>query len=160
MPTIETKTSQSGIVTDANGQRHIPSSQRADGTTRREIKIRPGYKPPEDVELYRNRTGQTLRSRGKGAVPGAEAADDSSTSRFSTAASSKNAKRREARRKTKAPDDLEATDDAFETEEQSKAKPSSQDSQGAREKLSNPSQSSQSILRRRRRRRSSDLERS
>lgn len=123
MPVTEGQTSQSGIVTDANGQRHIPSSQRADGTTRREIKIRPGYKPPEDVEVYRNRTAQSSRSRGKGAVPGAEAVDDSSTSKPSTTASNKNAKRREARRKTKALDDAEAAEDTVKTDERSKITP-------------------------------------
>ncbi|KAG5456564.1 MAG: hypothetical protein BJ554DRAFT_3660 [Olpidium bornovanus] len=53
--------SPSGIVTRQNGGpggttagRVIPQSRRADGTLRREIRIRDGYTPPEDVEKYAN----------------------------------------------------------------------------------------------------------
>ncbi|KAI5861821.1 hypothetical protein GGS23DRAFT_133014 [Durotheca rogersii] len=97
--------STSGIVTDENsGERHIPESVRADGTTRKAIKIRPGYRPPEDVELYKNRTAESFRNRGKGGgVPGAEGLRDAKPAQHAaeSAASSKNAKRREARRKAK-----------------------------------------------------------
>ncbi|KUI56533.1 Partner of Y14 and mago [Cytospora mali] len=89
-----------GIVTDENsGQRQIPESVRADGSTRKAIKIRPGYRPPEDVEVYKNRTAETFRSRYKGGVIGAEAAADPAET---SAAANKNAKRREARKKAKA----------------------------------------------------------
>ena len=99
-----TKPSTSGIVTDeASGERHIPESQRADGTTRKAIKIRPGYRPPEDVEVYKNRTAETFRNRGKGGIPGAEGLkDQQQKTETSSAASNKNAKRREARKKAKA----------------------------------------------------------
>ncbi|CAK7267173.1 hypothetical protein SEPCBS57363_002464 [Sporothrix epigloea] len=117
-----------GIITDEAGVRHIPESTRADGSTRRAIRIRPGYQPPEDVALYRNRTAENFRNRFKGGVPGAEAATaanhtlastvrppvqtssslvsvpgaSSSTTSASPAeisAANKNAKRREARKK-------------------------------------------------------------
>lgn len=94
-----------GIVTDENsGQRQIPESVRADGSTRKAIKIRPGYRPPEDVEVYKNRTAETFRSRHKGSVIGAEAASaaDPPEASSSSAAANKNAKRREARKKAKA----------------------------------------------------------
>jgi len=97
------------VVDDTSGERHIPESTRPDGTTRRAIKIRPGYRPPEDVEVYRNRTAEAFRERGKriGVVPGAIAVDDdtaeqaSSSSANAAAAgtSNKNAKRREARKR-------------------------------------------------------------
>ncbi|KAI0486048.1 putative RNA binding protein Pym [Xylaria cf. heliscus] len=93
--------SRSGIVTDENsGERHIPESMRADGTTRKAIKIRPGYRPPEDVEIYKNRTAEDFRNRGKGGIPGAEGLKDSNQETPSPA-SNKNAKRREARKKAK-----------------------------------------------------------
>ncbi|KAI0863077.1 putative RNA binding protein Pym [Xylaria cubensis] len=93
--------SRSGIVTDENsGERHIPESMRPDGTTRKAIKIRPGYRPPEDVELYKNRTAEDFRNRGKGGIPGAEGLKDSKQETPSPA-SNKNAKRREARKKAK-----------------------------------------------------------
>lgn len=98
----------SGIVTDElSGERHIPESKRADGTTRKAIKIRPGYRPPEDVEVYKNRTAENFRNRGKGPVPGAEGLRDDKPAQPSSAASNKNAKRREARKKAKAAGEVE-----------------------------------------------------
>ncbi|KAB5580694.1 hypothetical protein GE09DRAFT_1051216 [Coniochaeta sp. 2T2.1] len=101
--------SKAGIVTDeSSGERHIPESVRPDGSTRKAIKIRPGYRPPEDVEVYKNRTADAFRNRGSkgGGIPGAEGLKDDSSSKLSdpaaSAAAAKNAKRREARKKAKA----------------------------------------------------------
>ncbi|KAL2264381.1 hypothetical protein VTK26DRAFT_4849 [Humicola hyalothermophila] len=92
--------SNAGIVTDEKtGERHIPESKRADGSTRKAIKIRPGYRPPEDVEVYRNHIAAEFRNRGKGPVPGAEGLKDEKPAQASSAAAAKNAKRREARKK-------------------------------------------------------------
>lgn len=97
--------SKAGITTDAStGERYIPSSVRADGSKRKEIRVRPGYKPPEDVELYKNRAAAAWKNRGaRGGVPGAEApsSEDDKNAAPSTTASNKNAKRREAKRKAK-----------------------------------------------------------
>lgn len=96
-------TTNAGIVTDeTSGERHIPESVRADGSTRKAIKIRPGYRPPEDVEVYKNRTAETFRERGKRiGIPGAAGLKDEEQPDQSSAAN-KNAKRREARKKAKA----------------------------------------------------------
>ena len=97
-----TPNATSGIQTTEEGNRHIPSSTRPDGSTRKEIKIRPGYRPPEDVEKYKNRTAEAWKTRGKGGVPGAEAlvADDNEGDKASNAGN-KNAKRKEARKRAK-----------------------------------------------------------
>lgn len=100
MPSVPTP-SKAGIV-EADGERHIPSSVRPDGSKRKEIKIRPGYKPPEDVETYKNRTADAFRNRGTGGVPGADGLKDKDEV---SASSNKNAKRREARKKAKAAED-------------------------------------------------------
>lgn len=95
----------SGIVTDeASGQREIPQSVRPDGSTRKAIKIRPGYRPAEDVEVYKNRTAEAFRERGRRiGIPGAAGLKDEKPEQASAASSNnKNAKRREARRKAKA----------------------------------------------------------
>ncbi|PHH70774.1 hypothetical protein CDD80_5729 [Ophiocordyceps camponoti-rufipedis] len=93
-------TTNAGIVTDADsGQRQIPESVRADGSTRKAIKIRPGYRPPEDVEVYKNRTAEAFRDRGKKiGIPGA-AESQSDQPEHTSSKSNKNAKRREARKK-------------------------------------------------------------
>ena len=96
MPSSSTK---SGIAVSDSGERHIPSSKRADGTVRREIKVRPGYRPPEDVEIYKNRTAEVWKGGRSGVKPGAEVL---SSSAVVTSAASKNAKRREARKRAAA----------------------------------------------------------
>ncbi|CAG8224252.1 unnamed protein product [Penicillium nalgiovense] len=110
---------RSGITTNAQtGERYIPSSVRADGSKRKEIRVRPGYKPPEDVELYKNRAAAAWKTRGKGGVPGVEtlsSEDDKvkiaakPTITATTAASNKNAKRREAKRNAKETDEAGPT---------------------------------------------------
>jgi partner of Y14 and mago len=93
----------SGIITNSEtGERHIPSSIRADGTKRKEIRIRPGYLPPEDVEVYKNRTAQAWKTRGTGGVPGSGGLKEDDDSPKDAAKTNKNAKRREARKKAKA----------------------------------------------------------
>ena len=99
MPSVPTP-SKAGIIETNSGERHIPSSVRPDGTKRKEIKIRPGYKPPEDVEVYKNRTADGWKQRKEaGGIPGAEALEET---KEDGAGSNKNAKRREARKKAKA----------------------------------------------------------
>jgi partner of Y14 and mago protein len=97
----EKEVSKSGITTSTDGSRHIPSSVRADGSVRKEIKIRPGYRPPEDIEKYKNRTAEAFRNKGKAGVLGAELVEDS-TPKDQSGSASKNAKRREARKKAAA----------------------------------------------------------
>lgn len=103
MPTVETPAvSKAGITTSASGERHIPASVRPDGSLRKEIRVRPGYRPPEDVELYKNRTAQGFRDRIKTGVPGAEGLTSDEDPAKASAAANKNAKRREARKKAAA----------------------------------------------------------
>lgn len=102
MPTStgsSTPTSKSGIQTSSSGDSYIPSSVRPDGSTRKQIKVRPGYKPPEDVEVYKNRTAQAWKTRGSGGVPGVEGLNIEDDDDSGGKANNKNAKRREARKK-------------------------------------------------------------
>jgi len=106
-PALDTST-KSGIITSETGERHIPSSTRADGTKRKEIKVRPGYKPPEDVEVYKNRTAEAWKTKGARGVPGAATVGEDKGAGDGRA-SNKNAKRREARKKAKGADDGKET---------------------------------------------------
>lgn len=114
--------SSSGITVDSTtGEHYIPSSLRADGSRRREIRIRPGYKPPEDIQIYKARAALAWRNREKAgtdssAVPGSEGLGSSKSNLSTTQTqngtintndsnvigNNKNAKRRENRRKAKA----------------------------------------------------------
>lgn len=125
----------SGITTDeASGERHIPESVRADGSTRKAIKIRPGYQPPEDVQVYKNRTAEAFRERGKRVgIPGAAGLQDEKPEQ-SSAASNKNAKRREARKKAKADGDAKADTTAAATKDALESKTEDVDPEVEREK--------------------------
>ncbi|KAI0346757.1 hypothetical protein BDW22DRAFT_1366747, partial [Trametopsis cervina] len=53
-PDIIPKLSTAGITVNPRTlERVIPESRRPDGTVRKEIKIRPGYTPQEDVSRFR-----------------------------------------------------------------------------------------------------------
>lgn len=88
-----TPLSNSGIQTLSTGDSIIPSSVRPDGSTRKEIKVRPGYRPPEDQAKYRNRNVEIRDDIGKRGVPGLE---DHSTVLKAAEEKNKNAKRRDA----------------------------------------------------------------
>jgi partner of Y14 and mago protein len=119
MPTVETTAvSRAGIATSATGERHIPASVRPDGSVRKEIRVRPGYRPPEDVELYKNRTAEGFRNRAKAGIPGAEPIKSQDASAKAGPAANKNAKRREARKKAAG-----ATDESVETKPAEKVAP-------------------------------------
>lgn len=102
-------TTKSGIRKLDNGEAVIPSSTRPDGTVRKEIRVKPGYKPPEDVEVYKNRTAEGWKNRGKGGVPGAGPVEEQLPPH--KAAAAKNAKRREARKKAAGGSTGDAEDD-------------------------------------------------
>ncbi|ERF76603.1 hypothetical protein EPUS_08722 [Endocarpon pusillum Z07020] len=103
-----TPLSNSGIQTLPTGHSIIPSSVRPDGSTRKEIKVRPGYRPPEDQEKYRNRIVEARSNIGTGGIPGAEPAN---TTAKGAEEKNKNAKRREAARKKAAAAATTATDE-------------------------------------------------
>lgn len=57
--------SASGVKTADDGARYIGGSTRADGTVRKQIKVRPGFVPTEDVAKYvpRNKRGESTEGK-------------------------------------------------------------------------------------------------
>ncbi|KAJ3773106.1 hypothetical protein EV361DRAFT_971482 [Lentinula raphanica] len=54
LPPIDPTTTASGIAVDPQTlERVIPESRRADGSVRKQLKIRPGFTPQEDVRRFR-----------------------------------------------------------------------------------------------------------
>ncbi|CAG8609119.1 3299_t:CDS:2, partial [Racocetra fulgida] len=49
------KTTPAGIVTTETNERVIPASRRADGSLRKERRVRPGFVPQEDIIRYKNK---------------------------------------------------------------------------------------------------------
>ncbi|KAK3824648.1 MAG: hypothetical protein J3Q66DRAFT_94196 [Benniella sp.] len=103
-PTKTSSKSVSGIQ-QKDADRVIPESRRADGTVRKERKVRPGYTPPEDVAKYTNRILEAARPAA--AVPAApvSAISDNATK---TKTQIKNEKRR-AKRKEEGSQPSEST---------------------------------------------------
>lgn len=91
-----TGAARSGIAQTASGDAYIPSSTRADGSKRKEIRVRPGYVPPEDIETYKNQRADALKNKDKAGIPGTESLQSTVVI---TDGKSKNAKRREAAKK-------------------------------------------------------------
>lgn len=83
--------------------------------------MRPGYRPPEDVELYKNRTAEGFRNRAKAGVPGAESLKKEEDPAKVNSTANKNAKRRDARKKAAA--EKEEGKSVAETEENKSAEP-------------------------------------
>ncbi|KAI8644940.1 hypothetical protein BD408DRAFT_412405 [Parasitella parasitica] len=72
-----TEPSNAGII-QVGEERWIPGSQRADGSYRKERKVRPGFVPMEDVERYSNsrieasKTAPLPPGAKKATIPGAK----------------------------------------------------------------------------------------
>lgn len=63
-PDLYPDTTPSGIAVDPSTlERVIPQSKRLDGSTRKEIKIRPGFTPQEDVRRFRGTKQQEMDAR-------------------------------------------------------------------------------------------------
>lgn len=98
-------------MTDEAGVTFIPASRRPDGSWRKEVKVRAGYLPPEEVAAYKPKAVREVAARatglpigmdpdakpvvvrGRGAPAGGASGGDDAES----AAARKNARRREKR---------------------------------------------------------------
>ncbi|KAG6857367.1 hypothetical protein H0H87_005670 [Tephrocybe sp. NHM501043] len=156
-PPVNPDKSVAGIAVDPlTLERVIPESKRSDGTVRKQIKIRPGFTPQEDVRRFRGTRQAQMDANAlpKGHIigwaPPPQAASASDVKPLSKAAK-KNAKRREKKQEAKKEevpdnwDDDEAEDaQAAPTKSTKESKtasstqsPGSQDASAATEELSN-----------------------
>ncbi|KAK4698845.1 partner of Y14 and mago, partial [Phenoliferia sp. Uapishka_3] len=111
--TLIPKASVSGIV-DKDGTRVVQGSRRPDGTFRKELKIRPGFTPEEDVTRYRTTRAAEADARAavKGRVVGlAPSAVQAAVSGMGMSkAQKKNLKRKEKKREDGA-EEVESSDE-------------------------------------------------
>ncbi|KAL8276105.1 hypothetical protein RQP46_011487 [Phenoliferia psychrophenolica] len=91
--------SASGII-DKDGTRVVQGSRRPDGTYRKELKIRPGFTPEEDVTRYRTTRAAEAEARAaiKGRVPGLAPNAVAAALTGMSKAQKKNSRRKEKRR--------------------------------------------------------------
>jgi len=110
-PPINPEKTAAGIAVDPRTlDRVIPESKRPDGTVRKQIKIRPGFTPQEDVRRFRGTKQAQMDSNTlpKGHIigwtppPSATKPGAASPSGSGTAPLSKNAKKRQKQREKKA----------------------------------------------------------
>ncbi|KAL9712642.1 hypothetical protein Ac2012v2_003879 [Leucoagaricus gongylophorus] len=101
-PPINPEKSNAGIITDPHTlQRVIPESRRADGSVRKQHKVRPGYVPQEDAKLFRGSKQLQMEANAlpKGHIVGWVA--PSSQSKSLSKSAKKNAKRKEKKEEKK-----------------------------------------------------------
>jgi partner of Y14 and mago protein len=87
--------SVSGIQQRDDADRVIPESRRADGTVRKERKVRPGYTPPEDVAKYTNRVLEAARPVPVPAAPVSTVSDNATKTKTQIKNEKRRAKRKE-----------------------------------------------------------------
>ncbi|KAG6337369.1 hypothetical protein ID866_1742 [Astraeus odoratus] len=129
----------SGIAVDPRTlERVVPESRRADGSMRKEIKIRPGFTPQEDVSRFRGTRQKAMDTSAlpKGhiigwAPPSAESKQNPKTS-AKLPPPNKNAKRRANQRAKKAAEKAEAAvRDDWEDEEEGEGSTAAASGSGA-----------------------------
>ncbi|ORX38681.1 hypothetical protein BD324DRAFT_621921 [Kockovaella imperatae] len=70
LPPVNPEKTASGIIQDPRTlERIVPTSKRSDGSVRKELKIRPGFTPQEDIGRFRSNRQVAADAR-KGLVPG------------------------------------------------------------------------------------------
>ncbi|KAF9452486.1 hypothetical protein P691DRAFT_721948 [Macrolepiota fuliginosa MF-IS2] len=135
-PPLNPDKSNAGIIVDPQTlQRVIPESRRPDGSVRKEIKVRPGFTPQEDVRRFRGtrQTQMDANSLPKGHILGWIAPSSASQPAKPTSKSAKkNAKRKEKReeKKSGAAAD-EPVPDNWEDEDEDEAAPKPSESSSA-----------------------------
>jgi len=103
LPPLNPEKTYAGIALDPQTlERVIPESRRPDGTVRKQIKIRPGFTPQEDVRRFRGakQTQMDANALPKGHIIGWVPPPPASTS-VSPAKSNKNAKKRARKKRAK-----------------------------------------------------------
>ncbi|KAK7695706.1 hypothetical protein QCA50_000342 [Cerrena zonata] len=129
-PDLFPKTSTAGITVDPKTlERVIPESRRPDGTVRKQIKIRPGFTPQEDVSRFRGkRQAQAdANTLPKGHIlgwtppPATTAASDAAKSK----SAKKNEKRKEKRKEKAAADVAAKIKDNWDDDEEEEVTPKS-----------------------------------
>ncbi|KAH8106197.1 hypothetical protein BXZ70DRAFT_918584 [Cristinia sonorae] len=112
-PDLFPSQSTSGIAVDPRTlERVIPESRRPDGTVRKQIKIRPGFTPQEDVSRFKGtrQLQKEATALPKGHIIGwMPPPSTSAASSAKTKAAKKNEKRKEKRKAEKGADSAEVT---------------------------------------------------
>ncbi|KAH7930121.1 hypothetical protein BV22DRAFT_1028854 [Leucogyrophana mollusca] len=112
-PPVFPEQTASGIAVDPRTlERVIPESKRADGSVRKQLKVRPGFTPQEDVSRFRGtrQTQMDARALPKGHILGWVAPSAATQSKPGAPPPNKNAKKRQNQRAKKAAQKEEVRD--------------------------------------------------
>jgi len=127
LPPINPDKSVAGIAVDPRTlERVIPASKRADGSVRKELKVRPGFTPQEDVSRFRGtrQVDADRRVLPKGHIIGwvPPTPGESSSTTAKSKAAKKNEKRKEKRKEKKAVEKDEPVPDNWDEDSESEGK--------------------------------------
>ncbi|KAJ6539276.1 hypothetical protein B0H19DRAFT_961478 [Mycena capillaripes] len=137
IPPIDPEKTAAGIALDPQTlERVIPESRRPDGTVRKQIKIRPGFTPQEDVRRFRGtkQAQQDANALPKGHIIGWAPPPTSQASGSATKPMSKSAKKNAKRREKKEEKKEEAVADNWEDDDDAPTATASQTSGAAEQK--------------------------
>ncbi|KAJ7700016.1 hypothetical protein B0H17DRAFT_1048242 [Mycena rosella] len=145
LPPINPDKTAAGIALDPQTlERVIPESRRPDGTVRKQIKIRPGFTPQEDVRRFRGtkQAQQDANALPKGHIIGWAPPPTSQASGSTGKPLSKSAKKNAKRREKKEDKKDEAVADNWEDEEEEPAAGTASSNSGTPAQKSAPTSSS------------------
>lgn len=130
-PALFPDTTPSGISVDPRTlERVIPESKRTDGTLRKEIKIRPGFTPQEDVGRFRGTKQQEMDARAlpKGHIVGwvAPSPATNNTAAKPSVTMSKSQKKNEKRKEKKKAEIERKIQENWEDDDEDEIKPATQ----------------------------------
>ncbi|KAL0577705.1 hypothetical protein V5O48_004254 [Marasmius crinis-equi] len=104
-PPIDPSKTSAGIIVDPQTlDRVVPESKRADGSVRKEIRIRPGFTPQEDVKRFRGTRQAQMDANAlpKGHIVGwAPPTKEDTSNKPMSKSAKKNAKRKEKKEEKK-----------------------------------------------------------
>lgn len=128
LPPVNPDKTVSGITVDPRTQdRVVPETRRADGSVRRELKIRPGFTPQEDVSRFRGSRQQQMdhSTLPKGHIMGWTPPSSASAPKKAAGdgAMSKSAKKNEKRREKKREEKMRVIKDSWEDDDDDEETP-------------------------------------
>ncbi len=125
---MSTTTSSTSSPTTEEGHKVIPGSRRPDGTFRKEVKVRAGYVPQDEVARYESKGKKYMREVAAIGVVGDVASEEDKTKSVPSKSAKKNAKRKEKKKEATGGFEISFDEDVSEVKKPSNSKSTKKES--------------------------------